>query len=171
MKKFMSLVVAASCGLGVGTAAAAQPSDARLDAAVGYFQDICMGGGDLRASLQAFEASGDFGNPQVTDSGGLVYGSFTGPDRINGSVKMGFDGIADHCSIIVTNAGDPLQTSKAIALRLAGGDADALLAEPGFGDYPDGGIAIEGPQGVIFVAPLGTGASSDIVHVNFFPGK
>ncbi|WP_378941871.1 hypothetical protein [Paracoccus sp. R86501] len=164
------LASAALC-LSVGLAFAEQPDDARLNAAIGYFNTICVGpGGDLKASIKALSDSSDFGDGKITDAGSLTYGSFTGPDRINASVKMGFDDIMDHCTIIVKDSDRAMATAHAIALRLADGDAERLLGQDGFGDYPDGGYVVELDGGSAMVAPLGTGVSAEIVHINFFPG-
>ena len=172
IRKIAVFMISMVGGLGMHTVGATQPSDARLNAAAGYFRDICLAGsGDLTAALQAFDASDDFGNPRISKAGALTYGSFTGPDQINGSVKIGFDEIADHCSIIVKNGDDPMRTAQAIALLLADGDDGAVGSQPGFGDYPQGGFVIEEQSGAIFVAPLGTGASADIVHINYFPAN
>jgi hypothetical protein len=168
-KAFGFLTTAALC-LTANVAAAEQPADARLDLAADQFQSLCMGtDGDLRAAIQSFSDSDMFGGEKITDADPLLYGSFTGPEQINASVKIGFDDILDHCTIIVKDSGDAMQTAHDIALRLAGGDTDKLLGQEGFGDYPDGGYVLEQTKGSVFVAPLGSGVSADIVHINYFP--
>lgn len=166
-----AILASAALCLTAGMAVAEQPDDARLDAAVDYFQTMCVGaGGDLKASIKALSESGDFGDEKIADADPLIYGSFTGPDQINASVKIGFDDIMDHCTIIVKDSGEAMRTAHAIAMRLAGGDADQLQGQDGFGDYPDGGYVVQLDAGPAMVAPLGTGVSAEIVHINFFPG-
>ena len=170
MNNAFGFLASAAIYLSAGAAVAEQPADARLDKAVGYFQSMCTGtGGDLKASIKALSDSADFGDEKITDADPLVYGSFTGPDQINASVKIGFDDILDHCTIIVKDSGDAMQTANDIALRLVGGDAEQLLNQDGFGDYPDGGYVVRMQKGAAMVAPLGAGVSADIVHINYFP--
>jgi hypothetical protein len=171
MKTVFGYVTLAALCLTAGMAAAEQPSDARLDRAVGFFQSMCMGsGGDLKASIAALSDSDDFGGERITNADPLIYGSFTGPEQINASVKIGFDDVLDHCTIMVKDSGDAVRTANDIALRLADGDTGKLLREEGFGDYPDGGYLVEMAKGVALIAPLGSGVSADIVHINYYPG-
>ncbi|MDQ0326135.1 subtilisin family serine protease [Rhodopseudomonas julia] len=151
--------------------AAASPAlSGRPAQAAAYFEQYCLtNGGNLAQAIAAFAGSKTFGNQSGTNAGRITYASFTGPDGINASVKIGFSSIADHCSIIVIGAGDAMALSKALADHFAGETGPSISSVEPFADYGEGGYAVPYQGGQIIAAPMTTGIQPGIVHINFFP--
>ena len=145
---------------------------APTEQATALFRQYCMGGdGDLAAVIEAMDASADFDNRSGRDIGAMRYASFTGPADINASVKIGFSTVDDHCSIILRKVNDPMATSEQIAEALAKPTQTQVQQFRPFGDYGKGGYGMIGfeDRGDIVVAPLTTGISPNIVHINYYP--
>ncbi|WP_414832908.1 hypothetical protein [Afifella sp. YEN Y35] len=157
---------------GTISSANAGPADlnGRPAQAASYFEQYCLAnGGNLTKAIAALAGSKTFGNQSGTNAGSITYASFTGPDGINASVKIGFSSIADHCSIIVMRSGDGMALSKALADHFAAKTgANASSVKP-FADYGEGGYAVPYESGQIIAAPMTTGIQPGIVHINFFP--
>ncbi|ARC90708.1 hypothetical protein [Rhodovulum sp. MB263] len=150
--------------------ATAAHADEREAAAVSAFESYCLAsGGDLGKAVEALDASDSFEDGRKSGAGSFVHASYVGPDGINASVMIGASMSDDKCSIILKNVADPLALADKLSLDMA----KAAEAEPvkweAFGDYGKGAFGYQRDDGDVLVAPMTTGISDDIVHINFYP--
>ncbi|MBL3554067.1 hypothetical protein JMM63_07455 [Rhodovulum sulfidophilum] len=150
--------------------ATAAHADEREAAAISAFESYCLAsGGDLGKAIEALDASDSFEDGRKSGSGSFVYASYLGPDGINASVVIGGSMSDDKCSIILQNVADPMALADEMSLDMAKAAGAEPMKWEGFGDYGKGAYGYQRDDGDVLVAPMTTGISNDIVHINFYP--